>query len=209
MSMTMKAISALMDMRSGRRLAVRFGKDRRGLAAVEFAFILPLMLTLTFGTIDVSSGVAIDRKVTLVARTLSDLVSQGTSVTNTDISNFFKMGSAIMTPYAVTSATMTQKVSAVWIDANKVAKVVWSYSGIVNGNTATVSPGYSAKTVINTIPTGLLIPNTELIWSEVTYTYTPIAGYVIQGSVPLSDQTYTRPRQSSCVLYGTTTACPW
>ena len=209
MNMTMKAISAFMDMRVGRRLVARFGKDRRGLAAVEFAYILPLMLTLIFGTIDVSSGVAIDRKVTMVARTLSDLVSQGTNVTATDISNFFKMGSAIMTPYPVTPTTMTQKVSAVWIDANKVAKVVWSYSAVVSGSTATVSTGYAAKTVVNTIPAGLLIPNTELIWSEVTYTYTPIAGYVIHGSIPLSDQTYTRPRQSDCVLYATTTACPW
>lgn len=44
--------------------------------------------------IDVSSGVAIDRKVTLTARTLSDLVSQGTKVSSTDISNFFQVGSA-------------------------------------------------------------------------------------------------------------------
>jgi Flp pilus assembly protein TadG len=60
---------------------------------------VPLMLVLLFGMIDTSSGVAIDRKVTLTARTLSDLVSQGSKVTSTDISNFFKMGSAVMTPW--------------------------------------------------------------------------------------------------------------
>lgn len=205
----MKAISMLRGTRYGRRLGVRFGKDRRGLAAVEFAFILPLMLTLIFGTIDVSSGVAIDRKVTLVARTLSDLVSQGTNVTSTDLSNFFKIGSAVMTPYTVTSATMKlQQVSAIWIDASSKVKVVWSYKGVVNGNSVTVSVGRNPGDVITTVPAKLLIPNTELIWSEVSYIYTPIAGYVINGSVPLSDETYARPRQSSCVLYGTTTSCP-
>jgi Flp pilus assembly protein TadG len=183
----------------GRRLVTRFVRDKRGLAAVEFAFIVPLMLTLTFGTIEVSSGVAIDRKVTLVARSLSDLVSQGTQVTQTDLKNFFGLGSAIMTPYPVTTTSLAQKVSAVSIDGSKIAKVVWSYKGSVNGSTTTVTKGYDKDTIISTIPSDLLIANTQLIWSEVTYTYTPIVGYVISGNIPLSDQCYTRPRQSDTV----------
>ncbi len=190
--------------RRGRRLVTRFVRDKRGLAAVEFAFIVPLMLTLMFGTIEVSSGVAIDRKVTLTARSLSDLVSQGTQVTSSDLQNFFGLGSAIMTPYPVTPGTMTQKVSAVTINASKTAKVAWSYTGSVNGSTVTVNRGYANDTIITTIPPELLIPNTQLIWSEVTYTYTPIVGYVINGAIPLSDQCFTRPRQSECVMYGTT-----
>lgn len=193
----MKMVSVDRQVRRGRRLLARFVKDKRGVAAVEFVFIVPLMLTLTFGTIEVSSGVAIDRKVTLVARTLSDLVSQGTKVSSTDIQNFFKMGSAIMTPYPVTTATMTQKVSAITIDASRVARIAWSYSGNVNGSSVTVSAGYPKNTVITTIPPGLVVANTQLIWSEVTYTYTPIVGYVLRSTVPLSDQCYTRPRQSN------------
>lgn len=181
----------------------RFIKDKRGVAAVEFAFIVPLMLTLLFGMIDVASGVAIDRKVTLTARTLSDLVSQGTKVTATDISNFFKMGSAIMTPYAVTPATMAQKVSAISIDASKKATVVWSYSGSVSGNSVTVTAGYAPSTVVTTIPANLLIANTQLIWSEVTYTFTPITGYLIKSNMTMSEDTYTRPRQSDTVVYST------
>lgn len=188
-------------MHRGRSLIARFIKDKRGLAAVEFAFIVPLMLTLTFGTIEVSSGVAIDRKVTLVARSLSDLVSQGTRVTPTDLQNFFGLGSAIMTPYPVTAATMTQKVTAVSIDASKTARVVWSYTGTVNNGAATITAGYAKNTVITTIPTALIVANTQLIWSEVTYTYTPIVGYIIKSAIPLSDQCFTRPRQSDTVDY--------
>src|SRR6476620_8022500 len=54
----------------------RFRDDRRGLAATEFAIVVPLMLVMFFGTVEFSSAVAIDRKVTLMARTLSDLTSQ-------------------------------------------------------------------------------------------------------------------------------------
>ena len=61
-----------------RRRAFELLGDKRGVAAVEFAMIVPLMLVLFFGTNEFSSGVAIDRKVTLMARTLSDLTSQNT-----------------------------------------------------------------------------------------------------------------------------------
>lgn len=189
------------------RLVRRFGRNTRGLAAVEFAFILPMMLVLTFGTIEISSGVAIDRKVTMTARTLSDLVSQGTQVTNTDLVNFFKLGSAIMTPYAVTTATMTQKVTAVNIDASGNAKVEWSFIGSVNGSTATVSAGYAKNTEISTIPNDLRVPNTQLIWSEVAYTYTPIVGAVVTAALPLTDECFTRPRQSDKVCYVSSGSC--
>ena len=42
--------------------------------------IVPIMLVMFFGTVEISSGVAVDRKVRLVARTLSDLTSQSSSV---------------------------------------------------------------------------------------------------------------------------------
>lgn len=188
-------------MHRGRFLLARFSGDRRGLAAVEFAFIVPLMLTMIFGTIEISSGVAIDRKVTLTARSLSDLVSQGTRVTPTDLKNFFGLGTAIMTPYAVTSTTMTQRLTEVSIDSTKKATVVWSYVGTVASGTATLSAGYAANAVITTIPPDLLVANTKLIWSEVTYNYTPIVGYVVTGTIPLKDQCFTRPRQSDSVDY--------
>lgn len=191
----------------GRRLVARFARDTRGLAAVEFAFIVPLMLTLTFGTIEVSSAVAIDRKVTLTARSLSDLVSQGTQVKQADLKNFFGLGSAIMTPYPVTPTTLTQQISAVSIDASKKATVVWSFSGSVSNGAAatpTVSTDHPPGTVVtSSIPPGLLVPNTQLIWSEVKYTYTPVAAFFMV-SKDLTDECFTRPRQSDTVSYSAT-----
>lgn len=198
--MAVNMVGLLTMARSVSRTILRFSGDASGLAAVEFAFIVPVMLTLVFGTIEVASVVAIDRKVTLVTRTLSDLVSRGTNVsTSTDLPNFFGMGAAIMTPYPVTPAAMTQKLTAVNIDASKVAKVAWSYVGSATGSTVTVSAGYTVNSTVTTIPTALLVPNTQLIWSEVTYTYAPVLGYILKSDWPVSDQTYTRPRQSTCV----------
>jgi len=50
-----------------------------------------------------------------------------------------------------------------------------------------------------TVPTALAVPNTQLILSEITYTFTPTVGYVVKTSISLSDYSYTRPRQSSSI----------
>jgi Flp pilus assembly protein TadG len=94
-----------------RLAAVGLATDCRGVAATEFVMIVPLMLVMFFGTVEFSSGVAVDRKVTLVARTLSDLTSQSptTGVTDTDLSNFFAASIGILTPYSAspTKSTIT------------------------------------------------------------------------------------------------------
>jgi Flp pilus assembly protein TadG len=179
------------------RCSVRdFVADKRALAATEFAMIVPLMLVMFFGTVEFSSAVAIDRKVTLMARTLSDLTSQSTSVGDSDMTNFFAASNGIMTPYynaAVTSAT----ISELYIDpSSKVARVQWSKGS---------APRSQASVV--TIPATLAIGGTYLIYSEVTYTYTPTVGYVLTSGIALSDVAFTRPRQSTCVYYSPSTTC--
>ena len=69
-----------------RRLRRLIG-DERGVSAVEFAMLLPLMLTLYLGAVEVSQGIGADRKVTLTARTIADLVSQVSSIGNSDMTN--------------------------------------------------------------------------------------------------------------------------
>lgn len=184
-----------------RRPSPGLWRDERGLAAIEFAMILPLMFVMFFGTVEISSGVAVDRKVTLVARTLSDLTSQSVSVSPADLTNFFNASKLIFWPYSETpiNASVTQ----LWIDpANSKAKVKWSKK-----NDGSIPR--TAGTVVD-IPSGLIakdangkaLANQYLIYSEVDYLYTPAVGYVMnRAGVTLSDVNYTRPRQSSCVQY--------
>jgi len=178
-----------------RELISGLRRDASGSAAVEFAVIVPIMLTLFFGVIEFSSGVAVDRKVTLVARTLSDLTSQSSSVTDTDLTNFTTTVKAIMTPYQ--GSLLNSTVSELYVEPTTlIAKVKWSKGSAARGFDTTV-----------TIPTALQIGGTYLIFAEADYTYTPTVGYVMKAAVRLSDFTYTRPRQSACVMYSQTT-CP-
>ena len=165
-----------------------FAGDKRGIAAVEFAMLLPLMLALWLGAVELSQAIAADRKVTLSARTISDLVSQVTSTSTSDISNSLNASSAVMAPYSSSKLKVT--VSSVTIDANSKATVAWSCT--LNGTAR--SKGSSV-----TLPAALLVPSTSLIWSEVQYSYTPTVGYIVTGTLTLKDQIYMRPRLSDSV----------
>ncbi len=165
-----------------------FARDRRGISAVEFAMLLPLMVTLYLGVVEVSQGVAIDRKVTLTTRTMADLASRVSSINNSDMTALLSASAAVMAPYQTSPLKIV--LSAVTIDANGVAKIAWSDT--LGGTKHTVG-----STV--TLPTVLNVPNTTLIWSEVGYTYNPTFGYVLTGNLNLSDQIYMRPRLSDTV----------
>ena len=171
-----------------RRISARLAHDEKGVSAVEFAMLLPLMLTLYLGTVEVGQGVAIDRKVTITTRALADLVSQATSVSNSDITNVFAASAAIMTPHPV--GPLAARVSAVNINGAGVATIGWSDASNITARAV-------GSTV--TIPAALAVVNTQLIWSEVTYTYTPSIGYVVIGSITLNEQNFVRPRQSSTI----------
>jgi Flp pilus assembly protein TadG len=179
--------------------------DSRGVAATEFAMIVPLMLVMLFGTIDVSSGVAVKRKVTLVARTLSDLTSQSKAVGDADMTNFFAASYGIMWPYSTTDIKAT--ISELYIDpTTSVTRVQWSKGSEIraDGSTVTIPSGLIGKD-----SSGNTLPNQYLIFSEVSYVYKPIVGYVMSKiGVTLSDTAYTRARQSTCVFYGSEAACP-
>src|SRR5438105_5609755 len=102
----------------------RFGQDERGVSAVEFAMLLPLMITLYLGTVEISQGVSIDRKVTLTTRTVADLASQVSSIAATDMTNILNASTSVISPFDVNQLRVT--VSLVTVDANSAAKVAWS-----------------------------------------------------------------------------------
>jgi Flp pilus assembly protein TadG len=186
----MTAIKAIIDLcvLDLQRRVAGFTRDKRGVSAVEFAMLLPLMVTLYLGAVEISQGVAIDRKVTLTTRTVADLASQVSSINNSDMTNMLSATAAVISPFDQSKLKVV--VSAVTIDANGNAKVTWSdtLNGTARGVNSTV-----------TLPTALNVANTTLIWSEVTYSYRPAIGYVVTGTLNLADQIFMRPRLSDTV----------
>ena len=186
--------------RSRRKLR-QLMNDERGISAVEFAMLLPLMVTLYLGGVEVSEAVAADRKTTIAARTVGDLVAQTTNVTTDDVDNIFAAAVAIIAPYNADNLKLT--VSSIKIDAQGVAKIAWSDKK--NGGAATTERKPGDTVILND---ALNTKGTWLIWAEAKYEYTPAIGYVITKMIPLTDQIYMRPRQSDCVTRtGVVTTC--
>ena len=163
--------------------------DRYGVAAVEFAIVLPFMLALYLGGIELGTGFSIAVKVTDTAHTVADLTSQNTSINNATMSAILGASSATIAPYSSYYVVVT--VSEVSTNASGTATVTWSDS--LNGTPRPVGQPM-------TLPSSLAgQPNISLILGEVTYAYTPNLGYVISGTVNLSDSYYLFPRSSSSI----------
>jgi len=181
-------------------------RDRRGVAAIEFAVIAPVMLVMFLGTVDFSAGIAVNRKVTLIARTLADLPGQSAAqaITDTYLQNVFTASIVIIKPYSQTPVNAT--ISEIYVDSNKKATIQWSKSAIVaNGAiqaTLTTSSRSPGDVVTTLVPPALLVKQTYLVLSEVNYLYKPLTGYVMtKTGVTLSDSAFTRPRQFACLTY--------
>lgn len=187
------------------RQALLLRDDTKGVSAVEFAMIIPLMFVMFFGMLDLSNGFAVDRKISQISQGMADLASRYTTLAETDVSNFFIIADAMLTPYDKTQLKAT--ISQVYIDpSTKTAKVVWSR-------------GDEKKTVgtVVTVPTNLIVkdaagnylPNQYLILGEANYKYVPTIGWVVpKGGLTLTDAMYTRPRQTSCVVMVTSCTPP-
>ena len=178
------------------RLIAAFRGDRRGTSALEFALLLPVMLTLYVAGIEISNAIAIDRKVTITARTVTDLVSRASIISTADMSDILAASATVIAPYIPNNLTVT--VSEIYIDNNGNAKV-WGFSCSYQGTPQTI--GQSV-----TLPPQLVVNNSYLIWGQAQYNYTPPIAYVITGTISLTDQIFMAPRMSSSVTGPAT--CP-
>ena len=174
------------------RLLTGFVAARSGVAAVEFALILPVMLLLLLGAFQVSQAIAAKRQVVLAASTVANIVTQYSSISASQtMPDILNAAVTVLTPYASSNAVVT--VSCISISSAGVATVAWSQA--LNG------PGRPIGQVI-VVPAALDVPNTSLIYGETTYAYHPLIDYMKLGSSNLYYSIFMLPRSSSTVTLG-------
>ncbi len=166
----------------------KFVSNRGGVAAVEFSLILPMMLAIYLGGVEVGDGFAIDTRVTLVTHSVTDLATQFVTIDNQDMSTILNASSAIITPYSASNIAVT--ISEITTDSNGRGTVTWSDS--LNGTARVVGS-------VVALPISLQIKNISLILGEVSYSYTPALGYVMTGTITMSDSFYMLPRLSNSI----------
>ena len=166
----------------------RFLRDPRGLAAVEFALIFPLMIAFYLGAVETSNMLTANRRVTSVAYTAADITAQAISISDADMTDIFAASSAILRPFSVTPLSI--RVSSVVANSSGVNKVWWSdgfqTAGLAENSTVT-------------LPAGLTSPGTSVIMAEVTYEYSSPISETVTETITFTDTAYLKPRRTSAV----------
>jgi Flp pilus assembly protein TadG len=170
-----------------RNVLRRFGAAREGAAAVEFAIILPVLITLYMGTIEVSDLIAVDRRVSVIAGSMGDLVARADgSITTATLTDYFKAAEGIIVPYAKTG--LKQVVTCVAVNNTGVTTVSWS-QGYNGGVAKVVGQPFVLPTEMSAIS-----HNNWVIVSETYYAYKPLLGMIITQPINLHRQSYYLPR---------------
>ncbi len=169
----------------------RFGRDRRGVSALEFALIAPVMVAMYLGAAEMTMALTADRKVTGAATSVADLVTQDDLITNAELADIYAAGDAILFPND--PADLSIRITSIRMDIDGDVFVDWSEArGLTPLDTGSLPA----------LPNGLLAPMNSIIMVEVRY---PFQGPFPDESGPLmtlSDTAYLRPRRSPWVRRG-------
>jgi Flp pilus assembly protein TadG len=186
-----------------RAAARRLQRDRKGVAAIEFAMIVPIMFVMFIGAVEMSQAVTVDRRVSQVASSAADLVARAeTSITINEIFDIMKIGGFLMAPYPHPPLTITMRnVSSTAVSATATTET-WKcvYIG-ASSSTATPYPTPNCTCRTASAPTGAAyaLPTTGLVGlndsvvvAEVEYRYKPpIFDYFMRMAFPSAGGTYT------------------
>lgn len=181
------------------RRAMQLLRDRSGVAAVEFALILPLLLILLIGMAETTSALSFKRKLSQTAFSVTDLVSQSTALTSSDMTDLMVAADAIMEPFS--SDGMTVIVASITFDAKSKPTVDWSV------NQAGTTPWSKGSTPPITIPAGVTAASTTIIVGQAKASYTLMFGSLLQNIFPraatigMEDTYFLLPRLSDTVTF--------
>jgi Flp pilus assembly protein TadG len=205
------AVSTRLYLKAKARLHV-FLINSYGVAAVEFAFLAPLLMVMTFGTIEISRALMVNKRFQRATAMVGDLIAREKQIGATPeeaseaLAGMLVSAQHVMEPFSSTplQIAITQlRASSTDADNTKV-EWAWSYHNmpIANCGDAKSMPD---KNMVSKGDAALVI--------EAKYTYTPLLTKIVPDiakSMTWSDTMTFSPRYGS-VFYGQKTQnlkCP-
>lgn len=173
-------------------ILIRLRKDQSGVAALEIAFIMPFLLFLYFGLVDLTAMISLNRKVTYASSVVADLVTQNDStLTSANIDDYFQAAALVMKPTPMTNIRI--EVYHYRNVSGTITSKLWRKS--------TAGPNCAAPST--TGMTNLMTDGNDLIVAVLCTKYSPyIATFLGQNilgatSFTMNEQISLRPRQSA------------
>lgn len=182
-----------------------FLAERRGAAALEFAFVAPVLLSLYFVTMEVGQGIETNKKVSRIGSMVADLVTQQQGdVSAEDLESIMQIGAAILYPYNRTRPKIV--ITAIKISDEEVpeVRVAWSRKMVEGSFSQDLPP----ERIITDIPDKLNIRNTFLIRVSSELEYRPVITWSAEKKaamglaaafdrIDMKETYYLRPRMSN------------
>ncbi|MEX0345600.1 MAG: TadE/TadG family type IV pilus assembly protein [Rhizobiaceae bacterium] len=179
--------------------------DENGVAAIEFAFIAPVLLSLYFVTMEVAQAVESNRKVGRAASMIADLITQQQTIKKSEIDAIMQIGLSIMQPYSRTTPEFIITAIEITDEDNPKVKVAWSRKLKDGTASQDAAPGTTT-----TVPEKLEIRDSFLVRVETKLNYKPIITYSTTqkktlglmaafDNINMSERYHLRPRQSSSI----------
>ena len=198
-----------MFMRAGAQLlggARRLFRDKGGVAALEFALIVPLLLMLYFVTMEVAQAIEVNKKVGRVGSMVADLVTQMQEMNKSELEGIMRIGEATLQPYNRSQPNITITAIEVTDEATPKIQVVWSRK-LVNG---AFSAGPAKGTAVSDLPSALKIKGSFLIRAESSLEYEPVITWAASSKttlglasafdgISMGETYYLRPRMSMTI----------
>lgn len=171
----------------------------RGVSAIEFALIAPVLIVMFMGLCDLCSAVMTQLHVDRASQGTGEVVATYAAMRTDDMINMFTAASDFMQPYS--STPLSVRITDVYAAQNGNAQVYWSCAS----KNSTALPPLPANSVVSTTRTSTPIPflvvtqntnayNSSFIMVEVNYTFSSPSNYIITTSSLMTSTAYIQPR---------------
>lgn len=161
----------------------RFARARKGLAALEFALLAPMMVFFLLGSIDMLDMVDTNRRLQYATVSVADVMARDTEVTDDEIDGAWAALELLMAPD--NAAGIEFRVSSVSVQDATTARVIWSEG-------QGMAPRGTNSTVA--LPAGMMVPGTSVIMTESEFDYASPLGILTAGNATLDHVAYRRSR---------------
>ena len=173
----------------------RFWCDDGGLAAMEFAFALPVLVMILLGCFEAARFVLINQKMARVASQSADLVAQLDVVTEAEMDDLFVAAESTAEPFPLDTEgkVIVSSVFRPYSPANAVPTITWQRA-TDEGLLATSHLGPQGQSS-PPMPEGFSLRNGEnVIVAEVFFQYDPVFFGTVFNERVLYHTSYNRPR---------------
>lgn len=145
-----------------------------GVALIEFALIVPILMLMTFGTLEIGRAIVVHKRFQRATAMVGDLVARETKVTQQDLNGIIQAANHVMWPYD--TAPLKIAIHSIDIQNNNSPNgtVLWAFAH--NGKSTSACGGQKA------LPsTGMVTAGNTGIMVESEYLYKPMLKDLVPG----------------------------